>query len=119
MRVITDLLLYSRHETRACSPKSMQGPRGEARKRSGGEYPPHNQVPFGGRDIRNSWSQGRRPVPYLQLGMLFNEGGRKPRAYLMQLTIFFLSSGVAAASRHLWTAQFPKLVVRHISIRFN
>lgn len=29
--------------------------------------------------------------------------------HLMQLTIFLLSSAVEAASRHRWTAQFPKL----------
>jgi hypothetical protein len=104
---------------RACSLESMQGLRGEARKRSGGEYPPRNRVPFGGRGIRNSWLQGRRPVPYLQLGMLFKEVGRKPRAYLMQLTIFLRSSGVAAASRHLWTAQLPKLTATQINISFN
>ena len=37
---------------------------------------------------------------------------RKFRTYLMQETIFRLSSTVEAASRHLWTAQLPNLHVK-------
>jgi hypothetical protein len=37
---------------------------------------------------------------------------RKIQTYLMQETIFRLSSTVDAASRHLWTAQLPNLYLR-------
>ena len=37
----------------------------------------------------------------------------------MQLTIFLLSSGVAVASRHLWTAQLPKLEVHADQHQFS
>jgi hypothetical protein len=43
---------------------------------------------------------------------------RKFETYLMQETIFRLSSTVDAASRHLWTAQLPNLYVRERKLVF-
>lgn len=88
--------------------------RREAPRRSRAGCPLRNQGPFGERDSHNSWWQARRHVPYTRF-VVRSGTGHKHEFNLMQATILRRSSSVAAASRHLCTAQLPKLSINQLN----
>jgi hypothetical protein len=106
---------------RAYSPGFGRDRPSAARIQSTTECLLRSRGPFARHDSRNNWWRGRRYGPFSAnsecklSGMNAKQLNRVTN--LIHATIFLLSSRVEAASRHLWTAQFPKLRMKSVTAR--